>query len=316
MCSISVEPMPSRISTPVRSVQRLPSPSGSASPAEVQILSFNCHSLGKGRASEKRGIERGNAVENRRLLLHQALEHGLRRRALGHEDGRRADRHREGERIAQPIGEEKLRRRKHHVRFANAENRLRVELGRRNQVRMQVHRALGRPGRAGRVEPEADVVARRRRRFGLGRRLGESLFQFGMSNDVAKIGALQGLEVLEQRLGDEKRAGAAVAKLVLVVLRREQRVHRHRDDAGLDGAEEERHPVGAVEHRDADALLAPDVHGAQHIGYAVDALGELGVGAAAAVVDIGDLAGTPGAQIAVDEVDRGVVVARQLDRHS
>ncbi len=36
MCSISVEPMPSRISTPNRSVHRLPISSGSASPAEAQ----------------------------------------------------------------------------------------------------------------------------------------------------------------------------------------------------------------------------------------------------------------------------------------
>jgi hypothetical protein len=36
MCSISVEPMPSRTSTPKCSVQRRPMSAGSASPAETQ----------------------------------------------------------------------------------------------------------------------------------------------------------------------------------------------------------------------------------------------------------------------------------------
>jgi hypothetical protein len=47
MCSISVEPMPSRISAPVFSVQRSPRLAGSASPAEVQILNLRSSRLGK-----------------------------------------------------------------------------------------------------------------------------------------------------------------------------------------------------------------------------------------------------------------------------
>src|SRR3954447_9434601 len=40
ICNNSVEPTPSRISTPKRDFQLLPTDSGSASPAEVQIRSF------------------------------------------------------------------------------------------------------------------------------------------------------------------------------------------------------------------------------------------------------------------------------------
>ncbi len=39
MCSSSVEPTPSRMSTPKRAFQALPTDSGSASPAEVQMRS-------------------------------------------------------------------------------------------------------------------------------------------------------------------------------------------------------------------------------------------------------------------------------------
>ena len=39
ICNSSVEPTPSRISTPKRAFQALPTDSGSASPAEVQIRS-------------------------------------------------------------------------------------------------------------------------------------------------------------------------------------------------------------------------------------------------------------------------------------
>ena len=39
MCSSSVEPTPSRMSTPKRAFQALPTDSGNASPAEVQMRS-------------------------------------------------------------------------------------------------------------------------------------------------------------------------------------------------------------------------------------------------------------------------------------
>jgi hypothetical protein len=47
MCSISVEPMPSRISQPYSAVQRLPMSAGRASPALVQTRSFSCERFGR-----------------------------------------------------------------------------------------------------------------------------------------------------------------------------------------------------------------------------------------------------------------------------
>ena len=65
MCSISVEPMPSSSSAPVRSVQRRPISGGKASPAEVQTRSASCSFLGKfGDASKiKPALEKYGSVE-------------------------------------------------------------------------------------------------------------------------------------------------------------------------------------------------------------------------------------------------------------
>src|SRR5229473_3027739 len=119
------------------------------------------------------------------------------------------------------------------------------------------------------------------------------------------------LEILEERLRDEKRPRPAVAQLVFVIGRRQECVHRHRHDAGLDRAEEQRRPVAAIEHGDRNALLACNVERAQGAGGAIDPLGELREGTAAGVVDVGDLPASPGGQVAADQVYRSVVFQNQ-----
>ena len=117
--------------------------------------------IGKTGVDEQGGIKRRHAIEDGRLVLDQALEHRVRRRPLRHQDGRGAHGEREGQRVAQAVGEEELRRGEHDVGFPDAEHRHGVELGGEDEVRVQVHRALRRAGRARRVEPEAHVVAQR-----------------------------------------------------------------------------------------------------------------------------------------------------------
>ncbi len=158
MCSISVDPRPSRISTPKRSVHRLPISAGSASPADAQMRSVELAALRQLRAREQRREERRHAVEDRRPMADESRDDRSRRRALGHQDRRGADRHRKRQRIAEAVGEEELGRREHDVVLANAEHRFRVELRRLDQARMRVHRALGRAGGSRRIEPEAGVV--------------------------------------------------------------------------------------------------------------------------------------------------------------
>ena len=241
MCSISVEPRPSRISTPKCSVQRLPMSAGSASPADVQRRSLQLAALRQVGAREQRGEERRHAVEDRRLVLAQAREDGGGRRALGHQHRRRADRQRKRERVAEPVGEEELRRREHDVVLADAEDRLRVELGRLDQARVHVHRALGRAGRARRIEPEAHVVAGRRARQ---RSSAPPVHQPASSEwcpavacssvapeTITCLRCGQSCRAAARRRGSSgaettSARGAAVAQHVLVVAGRQQRVRR------------------------------------------------------------------------------------------
>src|SRR2546426_178967 len=50
----------------------------------------------------------------------------------------------------------------------------------------------------------------------------------------------------------------------------------------------------------------------QRVSGTINPLGELRVGAAAGVVDVGDLPASPGGQVAADQVHRGVIFAGQF----
>ena len=50
----------------------------------------------------------------------------------------------------------------------------------------------------------------------------------------------------------------------------------------------------------------------QRVSGTINPLGELRVGAAAGVVDIGDLPAPPGGQVAADQIHRGVIFAGQF----
>ena len=52
----------------------------------------------------------------------------------------------------------------------------------------------------------------------------------------------------------------------------------------------------------------------QCVGGTINPLGELRIGAAAGIVDVGDLPASPGGEVAADQVYRGVVFARNV-RH-
>ena len=95
---------------------------------------------------------------SRRMML----EHRVGRRPAGEQHRGRADRHREGQRIAEPVGEEQLRRRIDHVVLAHAERLLREQLARSPSGWCGVPRALRHAGRARGVEPERRLVRMRR----------------------------------------------------------------------------------------------------------------------------------------------------------
>src|SRR4030088_771069 len=122
MCSISVEPMPSRMSTPVLSFQRLPMSAGNASPAETQRRSVSDPSFGNSGLASIAPYSVGAAVENRGFSFGEALEYRRRRRTLGHKHGGRAGSESESLRVAEAVRKGQLRRGKKQVVLGGAED--------------------------------------------------------------------------------------------------------------------------------------------------------------------------------------------------
>ena len=270
---------------------------------------------------EHAGVERGDAVEDVGLVLAQALEHRVRRGALGHQHRGGTDRKREGKPVAEAVCEEELGRREHHVLLADAQHLLAVQLGGVDQVGVDVHRALGRAGGAGGVEPETGIA--RMRRHGL-ELLGLRGNQGIQAVVVAAAGDHQALErrhaaeqrgkIGQQRLRNHRHPRTTVREHVFVVALGKQRVHRDRHHAGLDGAEEHRGKIDAVEDAHQHTFAARKAErAAQRVAAAVRTRGELVVGVAAGIVDVGDLAPSPGDEVATEQVIGRIVRIRNLD---
>src|SRR4029077_1169447 len=107
-----------------------------------------------------------------------------------------------------------------------------------------------------------------------------------------------------------KALGAAVGDHESVIVLSHQRADRNRHHAGLDGAEEGGGPVDGVEQREQDARLAPDAERPQRVAEAVNAVGELAIAPTSARIDKRRLVGAPSLEIALDDVRREVVIAR------
>ena len=111
-------------------------------------------------------------------------------------------------------------------------------------------------------------------------------------------------------LGNNQEPRAAVRKHESVIVLGQKRVDRNRDHAGLDGAEESGRPIDGIGEADEDALLAADAERAQRMGKTLHALRKLAVAVAAAMIDEGDLAAAAGVEIALEDIGREIVVAR------
>ena len=111
-----------------------------------------------GGIGEHHGVERRRAEEQRRLLAPQHFEDRGRRRAVRQQRGRRADRHRKAHAVAEPVGVIELAGREAHVVLGDAEHGLRIILRGRHRARMHMPHAFRHAGRAGRIEPERDLV--------------------------------------------------------------------------------------------------------------------------------------------------------------
>src|SRR5258706_571083 len=276
----------------------------------------------EGGARQHRSVERRHSGEKRRFLFREPLEHGRRRRALGHQNRSGAGRERKGERVAEAVREKELCRGEDDIAFLVPEDRLGVELRREDHARMNVNRTLRHAGRAGGIQPEAGIVGRGRCGCKPGFSLRQHLFELGMAlsaapgdDDVLEESELgnEGGELWQQLLRYDERLRAAVGEHVLVIFRGEQGIHRDRNDARLDRAEKRRGKVDRVGEREQHAMLHLQAHRLQPRPEAVDALGELPARVMARVVDVGDLGRAARCEVALDEVVGGVVVARNPD---
>jgi len=134
-------------------------------------------------------------------------------------------------------------------------------------------------------------------------------------NDLRQI-RVGGHRVFEFRielLGDDEKPREAVSEHEAVIVFGEQRVDRYRHHAGLDRAEKRGRPIDGVEEAQKNALLAAHVERAQYMAEAFDALGEFAIGEAGPRIDIRKLGGAPGVKVALEDIGREIIFARNHD---
>ena len=254
---------------------------------------------------------------------------------------------RKGHAVAETVGEEELGGGVDEIVLPDPERPDAVVHGGRDEVPVQMHRALRRAGRAGGVEPERNVVAGGGRRIELWRRSREQCRELVTSGSVrtcgdfpgvVRAGSFHGLvgavrvtarddhlievglireggrKAVEQRGAHHRDARPRIPQQVSIVVRSQQGVDGNRHAAGLDRAPEHGREVDPVEDAHQHSGLELRAQGTQRVACAVHPLGQLAVGVAARVVDEGGLSGPSSREVGVDEFDRGVVVPRQLDR--
>ena len=187
---------------------------------------------------------------------------------------------------------------------------------------MHMQRALRGAGGTGGIQPEAHVVARGRRRLEAGRGFRRQCLQMQAAarvlarhDDVPEKRQVfqDRLERRQQRLGHHQRSCAAVLKHEPVVRRRQQRVRGNRHDARLDATEEHGRKIDRVQMRQHHPTFHFQAKTGERVRRAVHALGEFAIAVTPGVIDVGNLVRTAGNEIALDQIERRVVVARYPD---
>ena len=201
-----------------------------------------------------------------------------------------------------------------HVALGDAEHVLAIKLRGRHRARVHMPHALRHAGRAGRIEPERDLVARclgRRRRALRLEQFAEIRILRGRIADqhqrFERKARHRGLGDFQERRRDEQRLGARILEDVAELLDRQQRVERDRNDPGADRAPEQHREIDRVEHDHRDAVFALQPKPRQHRADARAAVGKLAIGQAPRRIDEGGLGAAALRDIAVDHVERGVV---------
>ena len=269
---------------------------------------------------EHRGVERRDAEEDRGTLTRDQLEHRVRRRPLRVQHALPADAHREVARVAEAVGEEELGGRVHLVGRPEAEHLLRIGLGGDDHVVVEVDGSFGAARRARGVQPERDVVARGGRGLEGAGRPGDPVLEREMGPGRAArdqhVAEMPRALERRRRLGqegrrDDRHPGAAVIEDVAIVRGPQERVHRDRDRADLDGAPERAEELGRIEADHDDALLHLDAQLAERVPGAIGELPHVGVAEDPTLAVERGRRAAPLGHRAVDEPARDVEFGRQ-----
>ena len=303
---------------------------GSASPAEMQRRSrVRSGARTDARIGQHRCEQRRHAGEDRRLMALHRVQHRIGRRPVRQQHGARADRHREGHAIAKPIGMERLGRGEDQVVRADLQHLRAIGIGRRAQAAMNVPHAFRRPGGARGIQPERHLVRRRDRgrcrRIAAGKEFGQPdrariVDRCGRAavglrhDDPAQVrDAVQHRQQRrDQRCRDHQRIGAAVGQDVADHLMGQQRVDRHRHDAGTDRAPERDREIHRIEQQQRDAPLACHAGRAQGAGEAAGRRRQLAIGQRPPGIAERHRIAAPSLLMAIDEIFDRVAVVRHL----
>ena len=272
---ISLDPMPSRISRPVRSRQRSQTLDGRASPALAQVRTLEKSGFGAAvHRGEHPGIRRRYAEKERRAVPADLVEDRLRRRPPGKEHGRRSDVVRKILSVAEPVGEEEPGDREATVGRPDAEDVLGVGATADPRVVLEVDDALRLPRRPARVEHERRAVAVC---------AGVARPRIRRAETVGRLGDGPGLRVLRQaRVGRARRVEDEEPRLAVVedffqVRGRQLRVERDRDGARGDRAPEDDREHGPIRKKEGDSVPGMDPLAPEGRGKTPHAVVELGV---------------------------------------
>ena len=267
---------------------------------------------------ELRGVERRHAEVQRRPEPRDGLQRVARGRSRVEQHGGGAGPQREGHRVAQAVGEEQLGGGEDDVALGDGQHAAAEQLAGHHHVAMAVHGALGPAGRARRVEPEARRGGVGGHRIEHGRRAGEQRAQAARTavdrQRDRRAAGQRGLD-LAGELGRERHGRARrVLDDDAVVGGAQDRVERHRHDAGLDRPPEQVEELRAVLDHHEHALPRREAEPDQRVAAAVDAVGELGVRHVAGRAADRELAAAALRHVAIDE-RRGDVEARREVKH-
>ena len=118
------------------------------------------------------------------------------------------------------------------------------------------------------------------------------------------------LDDREQGGRNERDFGPRVLEEVVILIDREARVHQNRHDAGPDRAPEQDRKVDGVQQDERDPVFLLDAEQRQHRADARGAFAQLAVCDAARRIDESDLRRASFGDLAVDEIDGGIIVAK------